>query len=153
MVAVSACQDGLGMGPPRVETQRVFFIDNLLVRIHFIFVMIWWTGLAPWEFEFPLPGSLTSTLHDVCVTLRLFSVHRDLRHTAGYEGEISPSLSSFPSTYCRIFPMSLRHCLLWGLCPYGIAYCRVYECFTGGLFKSSLGSPLWPEHYGERSFL
>jgi len=37
------------------------FIDNLLVRIHFIIVMIRWTGLAPWEFEFPFPGSLTST--------------------------------------------------------------------------------------------
>jgi len=23
--------------------------------------MIWWTGLAPWEFEFPFPGSLIST--------------------------------------------------------------------------------------------
>ena len=23
--------------------------------------MIWWTSLAPWEFEFPFPGSLTST--------------------------------------------------------------------------------------------
>ena len=23
--------------------------------------MVWWTGLAPWEFEFPFPGSLTST--------------------------------------------------------------------------------------------
>ena len=32
---------------------REFFIDNLLVRIHFIIVMIRWTGLAP--------GSLTST--------------------------------------------------------------------------------------------
>jgi len=37
------------------------FIDNLLVRIHFIIVMSRWTGLAPWEFEFPSPGSLTST--------------------------------------------------------------------------------------------
>ena len=35
-------------------------IDNPLVQIHFIIVMIWWTGLAPWEFEFPFPGSLTS---------------------------------------------------------------------------------------------
>ena len=26
---------------------REFFIDNLLVRIHFIIEMIWWTGLAP----------------------------------------------------------------------------------------------------------
>ena len=25
------------------------FIDNLLVRIHFIIEMIWWTGLAPWR--------------------------------------------------------------------------------------------------------
>ena len=41
--------------------ERELFIDNLLVRIHFIIVMIRWTGLAPWEFEFPFPGSLTST--------------------------------------------------------------------------------------------
>ena len=41
---------------------RVFYyIDNLLIRIHFIIEMIWWTGLAPWEFESPFPGSLTST--------------------------------------------------------------------------------------------
>ena len=40
---------------------RELSIDNLLVRIHFIIVMIRWTGFAPWEFEFPFPGSLTST--------------------------------------------------------------------------------------------
>jgi len=34
--------------------QRESFIDNLLVRIHLIIVMIRWTGLAPWEFEFHL---------------------------------------------------------------------------------------------------
>jgi len=49
--------------------EREFFIDNLLVRIHFIIVMIRWTGLAPWKFEFPFPGSLTSTF--------LFQVHMD----------------------------------------------------------------------------
>ena len=38
-----------------------FFIDNLQARIHFIIEMIWWTGLAPWVFEFPFPGSLVST--------------------------------------------------------------------------------------------
>jgi len=27
--------------------EREFFIDDLLVRIHFIIVMIRWTGLAP----------------------------------------------------------------------------------------------------------
>ena len=31
--------------------EREFFIHNLLVRIHFIIVMIRWTGLAPWDFE------------------------------------------------------------------------------------------------------
>ena len=36
----------------RVFAEREFFIDNLLVRIHRCF---WWTGLAPWEFEFPFP--------------------------------------------------------------------------------------------------
>ena len=40
--------------------EREFINDNLLVRIHFIVEMIWWTGLAPWEFEFPFPGSLIS---------------------------------------------------------------------------------------------
>jgi len=43
------------------EMKRELFLDNLLVRIHHIFVVIRWTGLAPWEFEFPCPGSLTST--------------------------------------------------------------------------------------------
>ena len=41
--------------------EREFFVDNLLVRIHFIIVMIRWAGLAPWESEFHVPGSLTST--------------------------------------------------------------------------------------------
>ena len=45
---------------PTLIRERAFFIDNLLVRNHFIIVMIRWTGLAPWEFEFPFPGSLTS---------------------------------------------------------------------------------------------
>jgi len=46
--------------------EREFFIDNLLARIHFIIVMIRWTGRAPWEFEFPFPGSLTSTFLGSC---------------------------------------------------------------------------------------
>ena len=51
--------------PPLASKEREFFIDNLLVRIHFIIVMIRWTGLAPWEFEIPFPGSLTSTFLQV----------------------------------------------------------------------------------------
>ena len=41
--------------------EREFSIDNLLVRIHFIILMMRWTSIASWEFEFPFPGSLTST--------------------------------------------------------------------------------------------
>ena len=41
-----------------VHGEREFFFDNLLVRIHRCFR---WTVLAPWEFEFPFPGSLIST--------------------------------------------------------------------------------------------
>jgi hypothetical protein len=37
--------------------ERDFCIDNLLVQIH----SIWWTGLAPREFESSFPGSLIST--------------------------------------------------------------------------------------------
>ena len=40
--------------------ERELFIDNLLVQIYIISEIIWWTGLAPWEFEFPFPGYLTS---------------------------------------------------------------------------------------------
>jgi len=42
-------------------SEREFFIDNLLVRIHLIIVVVRWTGLAPWEFDSPIPGSLAST--------------------------------------------------------------------------------------------
>ena len=51
-VVVLAVRTGLG-----ITRERDFFIDNLLVRIHFFVEMIWWTGLAPWEFEFPFPDS------------------------------------------------------------------------------------------------
>ena len=42
-------------------TDREFFNDKLLVRIHVVIVMMRRTGLAPWALEFPSPGSLTST--------------------------------------------------------------------------------------------
>jgi len=43
---------------PGGGAEREFFIDILLVRIHFVIVMIRWTGLAPWQFEFPIPASV-----------------------------------------------------------------------------------------------
>ena len=33
--------------PPHLLEERELFDDNVLVRIHFIIVMIRWTGLAP----------------------------------------------------------------------------------------------------------
>ena len=53
-------QDARPLPGPRGIQERDFF-DNLLVRIHFIIVMVRWTGLAPLELEFTFPGSLTST--------------------------------------------------------------------------------------------
>jgi len=43
------------------KTEKEFFIDNRLVRNHLILMMIRWTGLAPWEFEFPFPDGLASS--------------------------------------------------------------------------------------------
>ena len=43
-----------------ILAERKFFVDNPLVQIHFVIVMIRWTGLAPGEFEFPFPGNVTS---------------------------------------------------------------------------------------------
>ena len=57
--------------------RREFFVDNLLVRTHFIIVMILWTGIAPWEFEFHFPGSLIYTLLEAREALHApwFGVH------------------------------------------------------------------------------
>jgi len=43
-----------------IITVKVLTTVQYQVRIRFIIVMIRGTGLAPWEFEFPFPGSLTS---------------------------------------------------------------------------------------------
>ena len=54
-----------------------FFMDNLLVRIHFIIVMISWTGLAPWEFEFPCACNLvTRTATRRCCCLQGYLAHK-----------------------------------------------------------------------------
>jgi len=53
------------VGPDhRPHLKRDLFIENILVRIHFIILIIRWTGRAPWEYEFPFPGILTSTILD-----------------------------------------------------------------------------------------
>ena len=49
--------------PCRPVSETEFSSANLhvLVRIQFIIVVMRWTGLKPWEFEFRFPGSLAST--------------------------------------------------------------------------------------------
>jgi len=71
----------------QLKVGEEFFLDNLLVRIHFIIVMIRWTGLAPWEFEFPFPGSFTSTF---LATVR----NSGLR--SGFHPEIPVKIRLFP---------------------------------------------------------
>ena len=44
-----------------VEKEREFFVDKLLVRIHFIIGLIRWSCHELWEFKFPFPGSLQPT--------------------------------------------------------------------------------------------
>ena len=48
---------GLVSGAALAASESEIFVCNLPVRVHFIIVMIRWTGLAPWVFEFPFPGS------------------------------------------------------------------------------------------------
>ena len=52
---LSSSQKGVHSG------QREFLIDDILVRNCLIIIMIGWTGLAPWKFEFTFLG--TSTFH------------------------------------------------------------------------------------------
>ena len=75
------------------DTERELLIDNLLFRIHFVIVMIRWTGLAPWEFEFPFPGSLISTF-------RLPDTHPN--HLVGYEGFVPLDFEGKLAPFCLL---------------------------------------------------
>jgi len=52
MGAIAACLRSAARSLPEYlpsVAESHFFIDNLLVRIHFIIVITRWTGLAPWD--------------------------------------------------------------------------------------------------------
>ena len=57
----------------RLPSEREFLIDNLLVRIHFVIEMIWWTDFAPCEFELPFRSSLISDFLVPGDLLRLYA--------------------------------------------------------------------------------
>jgi len=82
--------------------EREFFIDNLLVRIHFIVEMIRWTGLAPWEFELPL--DTPTTVHTIAEVL-----HRDMTKA----GRVGTSKSAGKAPQRWDSPKSFRNAVLW----------------------------------------
>ena len=86
--------------------EREFFIDNLLVRIRFIIVMIRWTGLAPREFEFPFPGSLTATFLHRCVyrQSRCSRRTRAPRKSHFWRSRVPPKLNLVYPMYVRVNP-------------------------------------------------
>jgi len=77
--------------PPRGE---------LLARIHFSIVMIRWTGLAPWEFEFPFPGSLISTF--------LLAARLALGHLPSHGTPSSLLLSSLELSDTQVYEPQIR---------------------------------------------
>ena len=79
-----------------IQVERAFFIENLLVRIHSIIEMIWWTGLTPWEFEFPFPDSLISTF----LGIRVFTDAPDSVDPEGVEGVVKAG--KYPNPRSRI---------------------------------------------------
>jgi len=108
----------------RVHCRTALFIDSVLVRIHFIIVIIAWTGLAPWAFEFPFPGSLTSTFLRFIVNLHFMArlLHswnwcvtpRPPSHTMarcgrrGIEGIAAPLSLNIRSNRCRANTTHIR---------------------------------------------
>jgi len=66
---VAASRTGWGGRPIHDRwTRESFFIDNLLFRIHFIIVMVRWTGLASWETEFDAPRTVRAGRRFPCTT-------------------------------------------------------------------------------------
>jgi len=110
-------------------SEREFFIDNRLVRIHFIIVMLRWIGLAPWEFEFPSPGSLTSTFlgpsdEPSRPSFSTCSVHMTSRGSGGSARKINSQLPRYRGTSL------IRNCLLLG--PYSRTMPRAPRWSYGG---------------------
>ena len=85
----------------RFRIERDLFIDNLLVRIHFIIVMIRWTGLARLEFvcqvALHLPSSDTFCGRAALQMSRLFTESLVQRFRCG-----APEIPD-----CSILPFSL----------------------------------------------
>ena len=99
--SVKACDVSAGLSPRGGPIlSREFFVHNLQVR-GFIIEMIWWTGLAPWEFDFLVLGSLSSTLLDSVFSSfepasHLFDGSGDVRDDVGLQGYLAPEKTPTP---------------------------------------------------------
>ena len=85
--------------PPvrRCAFQREFFIENLLVRIHFIIVMSRWTGLAPCA-----PANCTS--RESKASLRRTGIRSTCGPKSPYSGR--DCVKSLRSSYTGLYPPS-----------------------------------------------
>ena len=113
-----------------MRRERDFFTDNLLVRVHFIIVIIRWTGLAPWEFEFPFPGSLASTFLQVAYMEGKMSPPREAR-------DASPDSRKPPCDNLLVRIHFIIVMIRWtGLAPWGFGF-----PFPGSLTSTFHESP------------
>ena len=96
---------------PRIPREREFSIDNLLIRHHVIIVIIRWTGLAPWEFEFPFPSSLTSTFLEGSATYSQTSCGQGRRK--GVQAVVAGSRALLTETKVESGDVSKQK---WNLC-------------------------------------
>jgi len=100
-----------------VGREREFFIDNLLVRIHFIIVMIRWTGLAPWEFKLVVgtPVVRVYGMERAATPFYIFGYMEHMSHTCG------PNIWIYDSGRHTCGPN------IWnGACRRSILYIRIY---------------------------
>ena len=103
---------------PRAQCPSAPGPRSAMVQIHFSIVMIRWTGLAPWEFEFPFQGILTSTFH-LSITSRaspqipyffsssLLLSSLELSDTKVYEPYIRALLGT-AAHICKVVDLKLR---------------------------------------------
>ena len=105
----------------REERENSLLTTNLSGSTSSCLRCFWWTGLAPWEFEFPFPCSLISSCHRHTYTHRpdrvISSVStRDQQYTERHE---PPLLTPTPTTH-TLYPTT-------SLCRPALPHSRVHR--------------------------
>jgi len=143
LVDISYTKQGLGVraSPLTVDHYYLPLDEQPKFRVHFIIVKIRCTGLAPWEFEFPFPGSLTSTSPDMML-------HEAGSRGAGIAAD-GGSLLLAPRSFTRedyntdrahhwsLFPLRRAH-------PGPGPHTMLHEAGSGGVGMAADGRSLLP---------